>query len=63
MEVRQFFVEILYLLSTLNRKELIERIANHMAALWMLATFMFVALVLGTVGFGFVRMFFLAGAR
>ena len=56
-------MEILYFLSTLNQKKLIERTANLMAALWMLATFMFVALVLGTVGFGFVRMFFLAGAR
>jgi hypothetical protein len=55
-------VEILYLVSTMNQKEVIERTANLMAALWMLATFMFVALVLGTVGFGFVRMFFLAGA-
>jgi hypothetical protein len=36
---------------------------NDMAVLWILATFAFVALVLGTVGFGFVRMFFLAGAR
>ena len=33
-----------------------------MAALWMLVTFMFVFAVLGTVGLGFVRMFFLAGA-
>jgi hypothetical protein len=33
-----------------------------MAALWMLITFLFVFMVLGTVGFGFVRMFFVAGA-
>ena len=33
-----------------------------MAALWMLATFAFVFTVLATVGFGFVRMFFVAGA-
>jgi hypothetical protein len=33
-----------------------------MAALWMLVTFAFVIAVLCTVSFGFVRMFFLAGA-
>ena len=33
------------------------------AALWILATFAFVTFVLGTVGFGFVRMFFPATAR
>jgi len=32
-----------------------------MAALWILATFAFVFTVLATVGFGFVRMFFVAG--
>jgi hypothetical protein len=33
-----------------------------MEALWMLVTFAFVLTVLATVGFGFVRMFFVAGA-
>jgi hypothetical protein len=33
-----------------------------MDALWMLATFAFVFMVLATVGVGFVRMFFVAGA-
>src|SRR5262245_18243906 len=33
-----------------------------MDALWMIVTFVFVFAVLATVGFGFVRMFFLAGA-
>jgi hypothetical protein len=33
-----------------------------MEALWILATFAFVFTVLATVGFGFARMFFVAGA-
>ena len=34
-----------------------------MALLWMIATFAFVAAVLGTVAFGVGRMFFIAPAR
>src|SRR4029079_16155850 len=62
IKLREIFVDSFYLLTTMRLVEPIER-NRIMALLWMIATFAFVAAVLGTVAFGVGRMFFIAPAR